>query len=121
MAMAMMRRYALRAWGRRQDGVALLMAAIGLAGAAIVLARQSAYAYRFGITSDSPQFIAIVRDPVAGAAALGAGVANALHRRRGSRRRKPGAAQIASRLWRIALVAHRACGASRLWRIALVA
>ena len=59
MAMAMMRRYALRAWGRRPDGFALLMAAIGLAGAAIVLARQSAYGP--GLNYDSLRFISEAR------------------------------------------------------------
>lgn len=55
----MMRRYALWAWGRRPDGFALLIAGIALAGAAIVLARQSAYGP--GLTSDSLRFISEAR------------------------------------------------------------
>ena len=61
----MPRRYALWAWERRPDGLTLLMAAIGLAGAALVLARQSAYGP--GLTSDSLQFIAGARFLAAGA------------------------------------------------------
>lgn len=65
----MPRRYALWAWERRPDGAALLMAAIALAGAALVLARQSAYGP--GLTSDSLQFIAGARFMAAGEGFIG--------------------------------------------------
>ena len=55
----MMRRCALWAWGRRPDSFALLIAGIALAGAALVLARQSAYGP--GLTSDSLRFISEAR------------------------------------------------------------
>ncbi len=60
----MLLRHAFRAWERRPDGFALLTAAIALAGAALVLARQSAYGP--GLTSDSLQFIASARFLAAG-------------------------------------------------------
>ena len=65
----MLRRYALRVWERRPDGLTLLMAAIGLAGAALVLARQSAYGP--GLTYDSLQFIAGARFMAAGEGFIG--------------------------------------------------
>ena len=67
----MLRRFTLWAWGRRPDGFALLIAGIALAGAAIVLARQSAYGP--GLNYDSLRFIYEARILVEGERFIGGG------------------------------------------------